>query len=373
MSSTAGAVEDDADCINPADYVPEGVEVVHEGIVWKLNSDGNAYEEKTWRKRRMWLTDQGVLQYYSRKHKSALGRPVSGLRLAKIDDEKYAFGCAFEIHPPSLMDGETLPPTTLSALQEEERELWLTALEKYKEVELLPTVSTGRKKGEDAARKRINVFGATTKAKMTEAKDLSAPTIEITESSKPPTPATGVRSPRHVLSRPGSSAGGFRNPKRRDSQHTYTDANQTIIVLDWDDTIFPTTWVKEDLKLNWRYTPEQQLKPGETLDTIVELLGKLSDRMSFFLQQASNSAKVVIVTLAKRPWVKNSCENFCPSLLELIDRLGIPVVYAQESVDKEMQCEYAKDEFKSNDQLEIFWSRVKGKAIYDAVNEFYES
>merc|ERR1712232_86267 len=101
-------------------------------------------------------------------------------------------------------------------------------------------------------------------------------------------------------------------------------------------------------------------------------MGRLSDRMVYFLRQASAVAKLVIVTLAKRPWIHNSCENFCPNLMQTIDELEIPIVYAQENVDKEMQQEYAKDEFKSNDQMEIFWCRVKGKAIYKAVDDFYE-
>ena len=47
---------------------------------------------------------------------------------------------------------------------------------------------------------------------------------------------------------------------------------------------------------------------------------------------ARNEGKVVLLTLARAPWVSESCKNFYPSVGRLITQLKIPIVYAQEGI-----------------------------------------
>merc|ERR1719443_1977298 len=76
---------------------------------------------------------------------------------------------------------------------------------------------------------------------------------------------------------------------------------------------------------------------------------------------------VILVTLAKDPWVLTSAENFAPTIGETILRLGIPIIYAQEG----NQIDYDKNAMQSDDDIEKYWSMVKGKAISREIAKFY--
>lgn len=354
---------EEVNAIDPQKLVGEGATVTFSGTVWKLNSDGDPRNPDHWLLRRMWLTDQGVLQYFSKKTNSPLGRPVTGLRTAKVSNQEYAKAFPFEIHPPALggAGGETLPPTTLATETEEHREEWLKALEKYQEEGLMPVISTGRRHHHGEGRKRLNVFSMAHES----SQEMSGK-IKSSITIKPyGRPSTAERA------RKAEPAQPIREGIRRNSQTKFASKEQTALILDWDDTIFPTTWVREDLRLNWRYTIDWQLEPGETRSAIEKLLKKLGDKMDEFLSTACNNAQVVVVTLARRPWVQQSCQNFMPDLWKVVEKYNIDVVYAQEGIDNSMQKEYAKDEFKSSEQMEHFWSRVKGAAIAKEVEKIY--
>jgi len=73
------------------------------------------------------------------------------------------------------------------------------------------------------------------------------------------------------------------------------------------------------------------------------------------------------VTLAKSPWVTDSCRYFYPGIGELIQKLDIQIVYAQEGE----QVEYSKVNMMAEEQFETFWAEMKGKAIARALSEFY--
>ena len=92
-------------------------------------------------------------------------------------------------------------------------------------------------------------------------------------------------------------------PGRRNSQAGYAEKNNTALILDWDDTIFPTTWVRDDCGalgvpiqgwlsvlwfavstncgcqgMNWRLPLDQQLeREGRRRPIIQGLLAKLLD------------------------------------------------------------------------------------------------
>lgn len=105
---------------------------------------------------------------------------------------------------------------------------------------------------------------------------------------------------------------------------------QTVVILDWDDTLFPTNWV--DVQRGRCYllpkSGQQEQQFEEPIPegiheaaiwaaALIEVLAKLAD-------------KVVIVTLAARPWVQN-CIGRCYELLgPLLERLDIDVEYARE-------------------------------------------
>jgi len=155
--------------------------------------------------------------------------------------------------------------------------------------------------------------------------------------------------------------------KRVLTKDLFAHPSQTFIVLDWDDTLFPTTYVRDDLGLCWQTPMRSQRLESREKAEITRNLQKCADSCCALLRAASRCGKVVLVTLAKNPWVKVSCENFFQSVGALIQELDVPIIYAQEG----QQVDYDKSEMSTSEDIERFWSGVKGKAIAKELGEFY--
>uniref|UniRef100_A0A7S1WEL9 MIB/HERC2 domain-containing protein n=1 Tax=Alexandrium catenella TaxID=2925 RepID=A0A7S1WEL9_ALECA len=154
---------------------------------------------------------------------------------------------------------------------------------------------------------------------------------------------------------------------RANTKDLFAHPTQTFIVLDWDDTLFPTTYVRDDLGLCWQ-TPmrNQRLDPKEKAE-VSRNLQRCAENCCSLLRAAVSFGKVVLVTLAKSPWVTVSCDHFFPAVGCLIQELGVPIIYAQEG----SQVEYNKAEMTTSESIEKHWSMVKGKAISKEIGTFY--
>lgn len=94
---------------------------------------------------------------------------------------------------------------------------------------------------------------------------------------------------------------------------------QTLTILDWDDTLFPTTWsVKKNINLTSDETVQKYLVFFSRLDLL------LYDLINNFLKYGD----VVIVTHAVTKWVSIS-SNILPNTKQLIDK-KIKVLSARE-------------------------------------------
>jgi len=154
---------------------------------------------------------------------------------------------------------------------------------------------------------------------------------------------------------------------KRNSQGAFADPSQSIIIFDWDDTLFPTTYVRVEKHLKWHKPLQQQaIKPQER-QMIASKLSECARHVVSLLKMADEYGKVMIVTLAKNPWVMTSCKNFYPQVGQVLEQLKIPIIYAQEGV----QVDYNKTSMMADEELEMFWSGMKGKAITREVDKFY--
>lgn len=169
----------------------------------------------------------------------------------------------------------------------------------------------------------------------------------------------------------GSSASKKAPAARRNSQLAFHDRTQTFIVFDWDDTIFPTTYVQEGLGLDWRLPLDEQanLTSSEVADARQKLL-TCERYAAAALTRAAELAHVVVITLAGSGWVDLSCRHFYPSLGHLLRELRIPVIYAQEQV-KGLPQQYKKKNFQADEDQERYWGLVKGMAIAEEADRFY--
>lgn len=154
---------------------------------------------------------------------------------------------------------------------------------------------------------------------------------------------------------------------RRNSQLFFSSKSQTLLIFDWDDTLFPTTYVRDDLKLVWNKPLKDQDLSSTEKNAIGKRLELCASHAVELLKQADRFGKVVLLTLARAPWVSESCKNFYASVGRLITQLKVPIIYAQEGI----QVDYNKQNMSSDEEIERFWSSVKGKAIERECNKFY--
>jgi len=157
---------------------------------------------------------------------------------------------------------------------------------------------------------------------------------------------------------------------RRNSQQHFCDRTHTTLLLDWDDTIFPTTWVRNDCGMNWKLGIEEQLDPGPRKTLIKELLAKLLEKVDVFFEEAACRATVFIVTLARRPWVDMSAANFLPGLARNLQKYNVKVIYAQEYMTDADIIDYQREEFLQGDARD-FWTKVKCEAISRELDVFH--
>lgn len=109
------------------------------------------------------------------------------------------------------------------------------------------------------------------------------------------------------------------------SQSEYFKPEQTIILFDWDDTLCPSNWIRENRPALSFF------KPAPQDDKYQKPLRELQKQVEAVLKLALKMGKVIIVTNAMEPWVETSCRNFLPLLMPIV--MTIPVIYARSIYD----------------------------------------
>jgi hypothetical protein len=117
-------------------------------------------------------------------------------------------------------------------------------------------------------------------------------------------------------------------PSTASSSMEYGEPSQTLIFLDFDDTLFPTTELFERRKLS-----KQGMLP---LEQDHELQPWRDAVYNYLSTTSSLSDGCLVVTNSKRPWVDTCIERFAPNLKEFFrpderGRTRIGVVYAGEA------------------------------------------
>jgi hypothetical protein len=105
------------------------------------------------------------------------------------------------------------------------------------------------------------------------------------------------------------------------SQAEFFKPEQTIIIFDWDDTLCPSSWIRENKRVLSFF------KPAPNIERIQRPLRELQANCEALLKLAMKLGTVVIVTNAMDPWVETSGRNFLPGLMPLVSQL--PVIYAR--------------------------------------------
>mmetsp|Transcript_8716 Transcript_8716/g.16512 ORF Transcript_8716/g.16512 Transcript_8716/m.16512 type:complete len:359 (+) Transcript_8716:70-1146(+) len=165
-------------------------------------------------------------------------------------------------------------------------------------------------------------------------------------------------------------------PRKRTSSDTtatsggqYADSAQTLIFLDWDDTIFPTTAIFEE----WGVA---KMLHCELPDALQKQLAAWRQSFEAYLNTMRlMTERCVVVTNSKRPWVQTCLERFAPDLVPLLDvDHGIHVVYAGE-VQRRKSWGTLRPVMRGvpGDDDDFFrtLTKVKQGAMRKAAREFY--
>jgi len=107
-----------------------------------------------------------------------------------------------------------------------------------------------------------------------------------------------------------------------------------IIIFDWDDTLFPTSFLQEEVVPSLR--PQDRKEPLADDSPFRERFAAHGTHIRATLVAARRVAHVAIVTLALRPWVYTSCERYLDGfdIGALLKGLDIPIFYAREHMKK---------------------------------------
>jgi len=99
----------------------------------------------------------------------------------------------------------------------------------------------------------------------------------------------------------------------------------TLILLDWDDTINPSSLVTS---LGFRIDETSELP-----EALQEELVALEEIAINLLEICSTRGHVVIVTNAETGWVELSGKRFVPRVLECLQRLQLPIISARSTYE----------------------------------------
>mmetsp|Transcript_110275 Transcript_110275/g.235517 ORF Transcript_110275/g.235517 Transcript_110275/m.235517 type:complete len:441 (-) Transcript_110275:174-1496(-) len=157
---------------------------------------------------------------------------------------------------------------------------------------------------------------------------------------------------------------------------SWSEASETIIIFDWDDTLFPTTYVWNDPRLRWDQVapclgPDADLSLPAHPDrpegpSMRDALEQHTNTVSAVLRLATSVSRVAIVTLAQAGWVETSIRNFLPGLESLIKELRIEVIYCRSSVPTRYMRLARED---GQDMCKV----LKGRAMARLLKRYYSA
>ena len=104
-------------------------------------------------------------------------------------------------------------------------------------------------------------------------------------------------------------------------EHATTYSDSTVTVLDWDDTLMPSTWLKEQGLTSTALAD----KFGITKE-MVDACEEVAPHVERVIKKAQDYGKVFIITNGTHGWVEKSCEVFMPSIRNLV--LSLPIISA---------------------------------------------
>jgi len=144
-----------------------------------------------------------------------------------------------------------------------------------------------------------------------------------------------------------------------DSTALWADPAQTLIFLDWDDTLFPTSYLNT-WGVSWTSAMWRSFRGTKAQEDALE---RWRDALFLYLRTVcSLSEHVVIITNAQRGWVGECINRFAPNLGALFGQKNGPrVVYAHDELS---DCRCLPGSSRGNPALN-FGNKMLGEEFRD--------
>ena len=97
--------------------------------------------------------------------------------------------------------------------------------------------------------------------------------------------------------------------KKRNIKNSYN----SLIIFDWDDTLFCTSQIAKNNYLNQNQI--SKIQKNKIL--------KLENEVKKILQNSIKNGETYIITNSEPGWVEFSCKKFFPSIIDLLDQINI--------------------------------------------------
>jgi hypothetical protein len=104
--------------------------------------------------------------------------------------------------------------------------------------------------------------------------------------------------------------------------------HQTLVIFDWDDTLFPTSFLS--------YVGFEKVQSDIKLQ---KSLSKIDKHVSKLLHKAVRFGKTCIVTNASQNWVETSSETYLPHTYAFIKKMEVTVISARAKYEKQFPNE----------------------------------
>jgi len=120
------------------------------------------------------------------------------------------------------------------------------------------------------------------------------------------------------------------------------NTKENLIILDWDDTILPSSWlVKNNLSVD-----------NIIFEDFTEDLFIYENCVIEFFTQLMKNGKIIIITNAEKGWIELSCEKFLPKILPLLSK--IKIVSAKSSYIKISNSPFIWKELAFRVQIDVY-------------------
>jgi hypothetical protein len=155
------------------------------------------------------------------------------------------------------------------------------------------------------------------------------------------------------------------DPERADVGESTAAKAGTVVLLDWDDTLLPSTMLTS---LGYKVDESTALPPDLASD-----LAGLEEDVIMLLDTCQQHGTVLLVTNAETGWVELSSERFMPTVIGELHKRGIKVVSARSAYESRFPnspVDWKQEAFVS--EVDILCSATDAinlVSIGDSVNE----